>query len=628
MKIRDVKIKNFRTLKDTSISFDDITTFIGPNGTGKSTVLRALNWFFNGSRNGDLTNEDCSFGAVNEDIEVQVTFDNLTPADRTTLGAYVPQGVNTFTAWKRRIPGGNEYLSANAKGFGKFTEIKAAMKARDKKEVYGALRTAHPELNLPSASTAPAIDAALRKWEASNTGQLADVPEVLQTDFFGFNSGGKMSGLFDFVLITADMRGSEESQDVKASAIGKILERFINRAIADEKIGKIVEKSRVSQQKTYDKMFGKPLSAMTAKLNEVVTSYSPGRSVLITPANVELKAPRTTFDVSVVDGSTKTAVEHQGHGFQRTLLISTLQLLAQFGAAQGGGVICLAIEEPELFQHPIQALTFAKVLRSLAEDETKRMQVCYATHSPYFVDAQNFAQVRRLTRSIGEPPVVTVHSSSLQKVKEMLKTIVLPEEVARQLDGTISNQLSVALFATRALLVEGTTDAAVIYGIGDREAVGFFERQGTSIVAVGGKGSLPLAHAILTSLGIATYSLFDGDQGFAQRAETAKRSKDKIDAERCTHITLNRKLLKYFGLPEVDFPEEQVNDTVAVFSDNIEELLRSKWPEWMVTWEELETEAGMPLGKNQAAYRRVTRLSEGSIPQVLSDVITKVEVVE
>jgi predicted ATP-dependent endonuclease of OLD family len=48
MKIQSVTIKNFRTLKNMTITFDDVTTFIGPNGTGKSTVLRGLDWFFNG----------------------------------------------------------------------------------------------------------------------------------------------------------------------------------------------------------------------------------------------------------------------------------------------------------------------------------------------------------------------------------------------------------------------------------------------------------------------------------------------------------------------------------------------------------------------------------------------------
>jgi len=125
MKIQSIHIKNFRALKDVIIPFDSVTTFIGPNGAGKSTVLRALDWFFNG-KPGYLTEKDCSFGAIDQDIEVQVTFSNLTEKDREALGKYAPEGISTFTAWKRRSSDGTEMLSANAKGFPDFNAIKAA----------------------------------------------------------------------------------------------------------------------------------------------------------------------------------------------------------------------------------------------------------------------------------------------------------------------------------------------------------------------------------------------------------------------------------------------------------------------------------------------------------------------
>ncbi|MGL4614510.1 MAG: ATP-dependent nuclease, partial [Shewanella sp.] len=212
MKIQSVRIKNFRALKDVAIPFDSVTTFIGPNGAGKSTVLRALDWFFNG-KPGYLTEKDCSFGAIDQDIEVQVTFSNLTEKDREALGKYAPEGVSTFTAWKRRSSDGTEMLSANAKGFPDFNAIKAASAVAEKKALYANLKTSRPELELPTANTGAAIEQAMTIWEATHPDLLEDALESLQTNFFGFNSGGKMSGLFDFVLVTADLRASEESLD-------------------------------------------------------------------------------------------------------------------------------------------------------------------------------------------------------------------------------------------------------------------------------------------------------------------------------------------------------------------------------------------------------------------------------
>ena len=624
MKIQTVRIKNFRTLKDVTIPFDSVTTFIGPNGAGKSTVLRALDWYFNG-KPGSLTELDCSFGATTENIEVQVTFNDLTEKDRDELGKYASDDVATFTAWKRRSPDGSEVLSANAKGFPEFNAIKAAKSANDKKTLYANLRSSRAELNLQAANTGAAIDQAMMIWEATNTDQLIDAPEALQTNFFGFNSGGKMSGLFDFVLVTADLRASEESMDGKSSIIGRILERSIDRTAADEEIAKIVEESRTKQQKVYEEKFKEQLNVVTTQLNDVVTAYAPGRAITVSPAEVELKAPRTTFDVTVLDGETETAVDRQGHGFQRTLLISALQLLAQSGAASTEGVICLAIEEPELFQHPSQAQTFAKVLRSLAEDASKRIQVTYATHSSHFLEARHFDQVRRLTRSTDALPVVSVHHATVADVKAKLNDVISADTVDRQLDGIVVNQLAVALFAHRAFLVEGTTESSVFYGIGDKISVGSLEAAGISIVPVGGKTSIPLAHAILTSIGIPVYALFDADSGFETRAKANGKSPNKIDEERKNHAAANRMVLKYFGRIEEDFPSAIVADKVAIFEDHLESFLSANWTEWITACNNVESAAGISLAKNQLAYRSATLKAEGTTPDMIMQILAKVE---
>jgi predicted ATP-dependent endonuclease of OLD family len=329
--------------------------------------------------------------------------------------------------------------------------------------------------------------------------------------------------------------------------------------------------------------------------------------------------------MAVRDGTTETAVERQGHGFQRTLLISALQLLAQSGAASTEGVICLAIEEPELFQHPIQAQTFAKVLRSLAEDAGKRIQVTYATHSPYFLEARHFDQVRRLTRSSDEIPVVTVHLATVADVKTKLNGVVSADTVDRQLDGIVANQLAVALFAHRAFLVEGTTESSVFYGIGDKTSLGSIEAAGISIVPVGGKASIPLTHAILTSIGIPVYALFDADGGFEARAKANGKAQSKIDEERKGHVAANRAALKYFGRTEEDSPSAIVADQVVIFEDHLESFLSANWAEWITACKNVEAAAGISLAKNQLAYRTGTLKAEGAVPEMLMGILAKVE---
>ena len=48
MKLKTFKLKNFRSYKEeVTIDFDDLTTFVGKNDIGKSTILEALEIFFN-----------------------------------------------------------------------------------------------------------------------------------------------------------------------------------------------------------------------------------------------------------------------------------------------------------------------------------------------------------------------------------------------------------------------------------------------------------------------------------------------------------------------------------------------------------------------------------------------------
>ena len=50
MKIKKIVISNFRAFKHAEIDFDDFNCIIGKNDTGKSTILAALDWFFDSDK--------------------------------------------------------------------------------------------------------------------------------------------------------------------------------------------------------------------------------------------------------------------------------------------------------------------------------------------------------------------------------------------------------------------------------------------------------------------------------------------------------------------------------------------------------------------------------------------------
>lgn len=608
MKIETVRIQNFRALRDVTINFDSVTTFIGPNGVGKSTVLRALDWFFNRGKGQELVEDDYSFGTTDQDISVEVTFEQLSERDRVALGKYVTPEMQTFTAWKIHRPNGTELMSANTKGYSEFNAIKEARNATEKKELYKNLREGRPDLDLPAASSGPKVDECITTWESENLHLLEDVPEYLETNFFGFNSGGKMSGLFDFVLVTADLRASEEAADGKSSIVGRIIERTVDRSAADEEIAAIIEASKQRQEEVYREKFDGQLQRLSTQLNSVVNAYAPDREVEVSPISSEQKTPRTTFEITILDGSEETPIERQGHGFQRTLLISALQVLAESGEAGEQGVIYLAIEEPELFQHPIQATTFARVLRDLAEDSSKAMQIGYATHSPYFIEPQRFHQIRRLTRSEGEVVDVNVHHATVDDVVSRLDGIIKESVIRSQLDNTVANTLGLPVFSNKVLIVEGTTETATFYGLGDRDRPGKLESLGLAVAAANGKTNVPFLHAILELLGIPTYALFDGDA-------------DGPEKNRQQNVSENRKLLRYFGVAEADFPATSKYDKVAIFENNLESYLNQEWTGWEAECRTQAAVSNTALSKNHLLYRTATASAPGEPPEFLLEVI-------
>ncbi|SLM94309.1 predicted ATP-dependent endonuclease, OLD family [Brachybacterium faecium] len=617
-----MRIQNFRAFSDTHIDFSDTTAFIGPNGVGKSNILRSLDWFFNGAQS-SLSERDFHDHDTSNPIQVEVTFTNLTSTDRDALGKYAPADAETFTCWRIQDANGADIRSANSKGFSPFGPIKLATAAADKKRLYKELRDSEPDLDLEDAKTAGAITDAMTSWESRNPERLTDVSEQLETNFFGFNSRGKLRGIFDYIFVGADLRAGEESVDAKSSIIGRILEQAVDRNAADTTITKLADELRQNQHKAFEEAFGDQLANVATSLNTEIARYSPGHTVTVEPTELDLKAPRTTFVVEIKKGKIRTNVEGQGHGFQRTLLVAALQVLANTGPAGSDGTICLAIEEPELFQHPLQERAFARVLRELSVSRDSQVQVAYATHSPTFVDPQNFEEIRRVTQSSVTSSAPSVKSTTTDTIRDKVAGIIDPDVFDRQVSQVISDRLPVALFAERVLVVEGTTDAAVILGVGDRIFDTAIEAAGVAIVPATTKSDVVLFSAILTALGIPNYALFDGDAMTGKRMLEKGQKPAAIQKQLAANAKLNRQLIIHFGGSPVDFPETGLHDQFAIFEDTLETFLETEWPEWIDFFQQWEVENSVLRSKHADTYRIVTSRAGGRIPEFFSKLLGK-----
>ena len=126
MKINTVKIKNFRSYKDEiNIEFGDLTAFVGKNDIGKSTVLEALDIFFNDSKGIiKLDKDDVNKQALSQDNTetiITVCFEELPMSividstNQTTLqDEYLINSHNQLEIIKKYSNGGKEKVFVKA----------------------------------------------------------------------------------------------------------------------------------------------------------------------------------------------------------------------------------------------------------------------------------------------------------------------------------------------------------------------------------------------------------------------------------------------------------------------------------------------------------------------------------
>ena len=73
MKLKQLKLKNFRGYKGkTCVEFENLTAFIGKNDVGKSTILEALEIFFN-NKTVQCEREDLSVNHKDEDENIEIS---------------------------------------------------------------------------------------------------------------------------------------------------------------------------------------------------------------------------------------------------------------------------------------------------------------------------------------------------------------------------------------------------------------------------------------------------------------------------------------------------------------------------------------------------------------------------
>lgn len=558
MKIKEVDIRNFRTLFAERISFNDYTCLVGPNGAGKSTILTALRVFFRDTMSTStdlltLKEDDFHLRETDEPIVITVKFGDLEEQARKDFEHYYRQGLLVVSAIAKWDSGSR---SAAVKQYGQRMVMEAFstfFRADDEgssvpelRQIYDNLRRSFSDLR--AAATKAAMIESLRSYEAAHP----DLCVLLRSEdqFYGFSKGTNLLQKYvQWVCVPAVKDATTEELEAKNTALKMLLERTVRSKVSfKEPLGQLKTEMEERYLKILEQ-YQEGLESLSESLNSKLQDWAhPGASLKLkwhddSSKYVNLLEPLA--QVRAGEGRFEGALSCFGHGLQRSFLLALLQELAGAGNV-GGPTLVLACEEPELYQHPPQARHLASVLEKLSGSNS---QVLVSTHSPFFVSGRSFEDVR-LCRLNPRLKQSNVRSLTMDELSKMIARVRSDHPsaaagMALKVEQALTASINEMFFASVLVMVEGQEDEGYIttyLTLMDRWAD--FRRLGCHIVATSGKGRMIQPLAIATMLGIPTFAVFDADG----------HEPDK-DGRRAKHEKDNTALLRLCGVEKPDpFP--------------------------------------------------------------------------
>lgn len=591
MIIQDVHVKNFRSILDESFPCDYLTALVGRNGAGKSSFLRALEMFYDPSAK--VIAEDFYAEDTSQDIEIAVTFSDLTAEEKGFFSAYIDNDtltiVRVFSLSSGKKSGTYHGMRLQNPDF---VAVRNAGRKTDIRNKYNELRQTARYSSLPTVRNADQVEEVLKKWEAANVGSCNRMRDDGQ--FFGFTEVGHgyLGRYTRFIRIPAVRDASDDATEKRGSCVTEIMDLVVRSVLATRKeVTSFKEETQAKYKEILDPSKLTELTTLQDQLTNTLKQFVPDSSVSLKWAELaDINIPMPEAEVKLFEDGYESAVQRTGHGLQRAFILTMLQHLIaareiekvteeSFASEEEIPApkepylpnLVLAVEEPELYQHPSRQRHMASVLLQLAKGSVpgvaKKTQVIYSTHAPLFVGLDRFDQIRVLrkeNRETGKPKITVVAKASLDKVAEDLWNLdgnrgdrYTAETLRPRMQAVMTSWMNEGFFADVIALVEGEGDRAAILAVA--ESMGHdLASIGVCVVPCMGKNNLDRPAIVFKNLGIQTYLVWDND-----------RQVQNPNPEE------NKRLLRLVGAPEEDWPSG-VWDTHACLDGNLEHTLRQE----------------------------------------------------
>lgn len=570
MKLVSVKIRNFRGYKDkVLINIDDFTTLVGKNDAGKSTVLEALEIFFNNkvvvceredlSINHDEGDELIEITCVFQPIATKISIDSTS---KTTLEEEYLLNSDGLLEIKRVFkatttkPKPTTYIVCNHPSDASCKDL-LTLKITE-------LRKRAKELEISEETYDARSSVSLRRAIWNNSSDLnlrvTDVP-VDKEDLKKIYS--KIETYLPYYALFQSDRSSSDSDkeitDPMKVAVQKALQEV------DSELQKVKEEVRKKALDTANRTLDK-LRDMNS---ELATSLTPEFK---TEPNFD-----SLFKLTI-NSDNDIPMNKRGSGVRRLVLLNFFRAEAerQLSEDEKSSSIIYAFEEPETSQHPSHQ---KMLVESFLEISRKpNAQVIITTHTPAICGLLPVPSLRLVTKRNDKTVVEYGMDDVYEKIADMLG--VLPEPFGSNTKGLV--------------LVEGKSDVVFLRHTAKKLKEGSyiketFEDRNIAIVPIGGCGNLKhwITQKIAEQFSIPWGILLDSDKGTddedRNRKQVENLSKKRIKA----YLTRKREPENYINISCVREPvftkpfsdtedvKKKVNQAIQMSENDVLEKL---WP--------------------------------------------------
>jgi len=406
MKIKTVRVENFRAYKsETTFELNDLNVIVGKNDIGKSTVLEALDIFFNENKgtikiDKDDVNKKCKEEG-NTEIKISVVFEELPETltidatNPTTLESeYLLKSDNTLEIVKKYPNAGKEkvFIKANHPTNESCSELLLKKNADLKKLLIDEIECEDKTKN-----------ATIRKalWNHySEDLQLNEIEiEIAKLD--AKNTWEQLKKHMPlYSLFQSDRKNSDgdsEVQNPMKLAVAEILK--------DNELRENLNKVAQEVEKKLIEVSNKTLEKLNEMNPEIAESLTP-----IIPSPESLKWVDVFKSVSIT-GDQDIPINKRGSGIKRLILLNFFRAEAERRQKEiNVPSIIYAIEEPETSQHPNHQRKLIEAFIELSKAD--KTQVILTTHSPAIVKMLDFEHLQ-LIKDGEEKEVINIERNKL-----------------------------------------------------------------------------------------------------------------------------------------------------------------------------------------------------------------------